>query len=219
MLIKKLILPSLATFLLFNGHVSAEETEPVSVRKASNTLTSSSESQFMLAPRQTTSLPLARVSYAFPPSWHCLINIGSNGHSLELEDGSHWEISPMDVYTLLQWRKNDALVITPNYSWLSSYGYYVTNKTRSSYVQANLRIGSLAYGPYAHWIIDIDSNGGHVFLENQMIWCISPEDRYILKNWAVNDHVILGLSDCWLSPFDHILINVNMDNYIRVKQY
>jgi hypothetical protein len=31
--------------------------------------------------------------------------------------------------------------------------------------------------------------------------------------------VIFGLSDCWLSPFDHILINVNMDSYIRVKQY
>jgi hypothetical protein len=136
---------------------------------------------------------------------------------IDLEDGSRWEVSDSDV--LRSWRREHSVVITPNYSWLSSWNYYITNKTNNTKVKANLKDGPLAFGPYSHWIVDVDYYGGHVYLENQMIWCVNPDDSSVLRGWSPNDHVIFGLYDSWFSPYDRILINVNMDNHIRVKQY
>lgn len=188
------------------------------LRNASNKL-SSSQNEFMFAPRKMTKPQIEKAAYSFPINCHWLTSIADTCRSLELEDGSHWEISPTDAYILRSWRREDSLVITPNYSWLSSYDYYITNKSSNTYVKANLYVGPVAFGAYSHWIVDIDHFGGHVYLENQMIWCINPQDSYLLKDWAVNDHIIYGLNDSWFTPFNHILINVNMDNHIRVKQY
>lgn len=188
------------------------------LRKASNKLTSN-ENQFMLASPRVVRPEFVQASYAFPVNCHWLTSISDNSRSLEMEDGSHWEISPSDAYILRGWRREDSLVVTPNTGWLSSYGYYITNKSNNSYVRANLYVGPLAFGPYSHWVVEVDHFGGHIYLENQMIWCVNPQDSHILKDWAVNDHVIFGLYSSWFTPYDHILINVNMNNYIRVKQY
>ena len=262
MVIKKLLLPALATLLFFNGcliadevaqenpEASIEEHVPVRSRemdpekreqiqrsrttqsdeeadlpvKNASHRVNSSKSEFMFAPRQMTDLKFTLAAanygqYSFPINCHWLTSVADTGRSFELEDGSHWEVSPTDSYILRNWRREDSLVITPNSSWLSAYDYYVTNKSNNSYVKANLFVGPLAFGPYSHWIVDIDYFGGHVYLENQMVWCISPQDSSVLKDWAVNDHIIFGLYDSWFSPYDHILINVNMDNFVHVKQY
>jgi hypothetical protein len=188
------------------------------IRKANNEMTFST-GQFMLAPQHIVSPQLMLASYAFPINSHWLTSIADNSRTIELEDGSHWEVAPSDYWTLNNWGLNDALVITPNYNFFSSYDYYITNKRTNSFVSANMYVGPLAFGPFSHWIVDVDYFGGHVYLENQMVWCVNPQDSYLLKDWAVNDHIIFGLYNSWFSPFDHILINVNMDNHIRARQY
>ncbi len=206
------------------GNESAEETPPQTdasptVQKANNRI-SSNQNQFMFAPCQMTGPQVNLAAYTYPINCHFLISISDSNRSLEIEDGSHWEVSPTDIYTLLSWRREDNLVITPNKSWLCAYNYFITNKSRrNSYVKANLAVGPMSHGPYSHWIVDIDYFGGHVNLENQMIWCVSPDDGYILKEWGSNDHIIFGKFDSWFSPYDHILINVNMDNYVHARQY
>jgi hypothetical protein len=198
---------------------SGDRTDAVkAIRRASNRM-NGTQNEFKLASARVDRPQFIQAAYAFPINCHWLTSIADSSRSLELEDGSHWEVSPSDAFTLRYWRREDSLVITPNYSWLSSYDYYITNKSTNSYVKANLIVGPLQNGPYSHWIVDIDYYGGHVYLENQMIWCVNVQDNYLLKDWAVNDHVIFGLYDSWFSPFDHILINVNMDNHLRVKQY
>lgn len=171
------------------------------------------------APVMLRSCEYTFATYPFPSHCHWLTSLSDNSYSIELEDGSHWEVAPSDAYVLRSWRRNDSLIITPNYSWCCSYDYYITNKNNNTYVKANLYIGPLAFGSYSHWIVDLDYYGGHVYLENQMIWCVDPQDSHVMKNWAINDHVIIGLYDSWFSPYDHILINVNMDDHVRVKQY
>jgi len=95
-----------------------------------------------------------------------------------------------------------------------------TNKdNNNSYVKSNPYIGSLSFGPHSHWIVDIDYLSGHIYLENQTGWCVNSQDNDVLKEWSANDHVIFGLHDSWSSPYDYILINVNMDNHVRAKQY
>ncbi len=189
-----------------------------SLRRASRKLISADQ-EFMLAPATLSPAKVALASYAFPINCHWLMGVADTGRSIELEDGSHWEVSPTDAYILRGWRRDDSVVITPNYSWFSSYDYYITNKSTTTFVKANLYVGPLNFGPYSHWVVDIDYLNGHIFLENQMIWCVNPQDGYVLKDWAVNDHVIFGIYESWLSPFDHILINVNMDDHLRVRQY
>lgn len=176
------------------------------------------EAEFRIAPRQSVRPQISLASY-YPVNSHWLTSIADNNFSIEIEDGSHWEVSSSDAFILRRWRRNDPLVITPNYNWLSSYDYYITNKTDGSYVKANLYVGPIDHGPYSHWIVNIDYFGGHVYLENQMVWCVNPQDIYVLRDWVINDHVILGVYDSWFSSYDHILINVNMDDHIRVKQY
>lgn len=201
------------------GEPETEETDAKSIFKRASCKMQEAESPFMLASAQVTSIKPMLTTAPFPTNCHWLVNIGDNGRSIEFEDGSHWEISAFESHVLRTWRREDSLVVTPNSSWLSSYDYYITNKSNNTFVKANLFVGPLAYGPYSHWVVNIDYFSGHVMLENQMIWCVNPQDSSILHHWAVNDHVIFGLNDSWFSPYDHILINVNMDNNIRVKQY
>jgi hypothetical protein len=197
---------------------SEEQIESLQILRKANAKLSNASTPFMLAPRENMNKPSFSFA-AYPINCHWLVSIADNQRSVEFEDGSHWEIASSDAYILRSWRREDALVVTPNYSWFNSYDYYITNKNNNTYVKANLYIGPVAFGAYSHWIVDIDYLGGHVFLENKMIWCVDPQDSYVIKDWAVNDHIIFGVYDSWFSPYDHILINVNMDDHARVKQY
>jgi hypothetical protein len=264
---KKYILPSLATLLLFNTHLLADETtvkhesdttqDHVAVqsreanpaireklrelrakereeeenraqsaqaeqtlRRVSHKLANAGAPEFMLAPREK----MGRSQFSFtsmvlPSNCHWLASVSDSIRSLEIEDGSHWEVSAFDSFILRNWRRENTLVITPNYNWFGNYEYFITNKSNNTFVKANLAIGPLTFGDFSHWVVEVDNLNGHVILENQMIWCVNPQDGYALRDWAVNDHVIIGLCDSWFSAFDHILINVNVNDHIRVKQF
>src|SRR5579872_89653 len=138
MVYKKLILPSLATLLLFNTSLCADETpsdedviieEHVDVRSRETNLKkrefmrdlrskqrdeeempveesrllrrasaklSESSRQFQFAPRKSERLQINLASY-YPVNSHWLTSIADNSLSIELEDGSHWEVSTSDA--------------------------------------------------------------------------------------------------------------------------
>jgi len=148
---------------------------------------------------------------------HWLISATYDGSIVEIEDGSHWKLAPN--YSVFSWKVGDPIVVTPNHSCFSEYNYYVVNKFTGSYVAADLIVGPVAFGPYTHWIIGMDYASGHVFLENGTTWTVSINDTFIFNDWAVNDTVIIGSNDSWFSSYDSILINVNMNNFARSKQY
>ena len=188
-----------------------QEKEPSPLYRNAKLTANSDQSQFCLAS--------CLVQGSYFTNCHWLIGVSDIGRTIEMEDASHWEIVGADQYTLSYWRKNDTLVITPNYDWFSSGDYFITNRNNNTYVRANLYVGPTAFGQYSHWIIAIDHVSGHVTLENGTVWCVYGSDSYLFREWEVNDHVILGLHDSWFNSFDHILINVNMDTHVRAKQY
>lgn len=171
--------------------------------------------QFSLAPRQMLKAQLTPVTYA----WNCHTVAGYDNRYLSTEDGSKWEFSPSDGYTVRWWALGDVIVVSPNYSWFSSFDYYITNQNRGTYVTANLFDGPVAFGPFSHWIVNVDPIAGHVYLENQMIYCVNPSDMSVMKNWKPNDHIIFGVHNSWFSSYDTILINVNMDDHVRAIKY
>lgn len=153
-----------------------------------------------------------------PKTIHWLTNTSYSGTQLELEDGSYWKI-PSDVFSTYNWKIGDPLVVTPNRSWFSHYKYYLVNQITGGYVPADIYVGPGLSNPYRHWIIAIDYALGHIFLENGTAWAISGNDGFVASDWMINDSVIIGANDSWFSGYDSILINVQMNNYVRAYQY
>jgi len=150
---------------------------------------------------------------------HWVNTIAVDGDSIEMEDGSWWKISTSDSYKVLGWRINDPLVVTPYNTWLSSTSYTITNKNTGSKVKAKLSVGPITYGPNSHWVTSFDPFSGYVCLENNSCWMISSSDLNLLREWALNDTIIMGVNDQWFSSYDFILINVNMNHFVRAKRY
>ena len=195
--------------------VANTEGQQILRRIANKLKEADSAPQFSLAPRQMFKAELTPVSYA----WNCHTLAGFDNRYLSMEDGSKWEFPSTDVCTLRWWGLGHVLVVSPNYSWFSSFDYYISNQNTGTYVTANLFDGPVAFGPFSHWIVDIDYIGGHIYMENQMIWCANPSDMSIVRNWKKNDHIILGTYSSWFSSYDTVLINVNMDDHIRAIKY
>ena len=146
---------------------------------------------------------------------------------VKTEDGAEWVFDKNDNYIMHTWRSGDAIVISPKGRWLwgSNYAYIMTNKTLGTSVDVNLFLGPIAFGSYSTWIIGIDQNNGQVYLLNgqgeRTIWEISNVDLYLFKDWEVNDTLIIGQNDSWLwwfSSYNHILVNVNMNHFVRARQ-
>lgn len=162
----------------------------------------------------------------FPVLCHWISWRSDDRQRIKIEDGSTWEIAESDVATINSWSNDDALFITPNTSWwfLTKKKYYITRELDGSYVQANLIDGPVVYGPYSHWVIGLDVTQGQIFLENQSVWCVDPNDLYILTDrvnktdWAEKDHIIM-IEDKRAKDYKYVFINVNMNCKVHVKPY
>lgn len=148
-----------------------------------------------------------------PGAFHRPYQIGIYGESIEFDDGSVWTVSPRDSYITLNWLLSDLLVVTPNHSWISSYNYRITNQNTGTSVCVDLTLGPIYNAPYTHWIIGIDYYNNIVYLEDGTVWYMSLYDSCKIKNWIINDTVIIGINDSWLTTKPNILINVNMLNH------
>lgn len=158
--------------------------------------------------------------YPFPTHTHQLIEINDFDRFVRLEDGSCWSVfSQRDMEVLRYWHRGNPIVITSNDHWLSFSDYRLYNKHTDTYIEADLLEFPDVFGPYSHWIVDIDYIGGHVYLENHTVWCVSSENEDVLRSWSVDDHIILGTNDSFFPYYNYILINANMDNYLKARQY
>lgn len=149
-----------------------------------------------------------------PGAFHSPINISVFGDAIETEDGSIWAVAPNDSYIALNWFPTDLIVVTPNHSLFSSYYYRLTNQNTGGSIAVNLYLGPIYNGLYTHWIMAIDYYNNVVYLNDGSVWNMSFFDGSVVGKWLVNDTVIIGVNDGWLSSSSpNILINVNMLNY------
>lgn len=152
---------------------------------------------------------------AKPAPHHWISACNSDARVLEIEDGSRWKLS--SSYNLRFWKSNDTISITPNHNTSSEYNYYLVNKSTGGYVEANIILGPLAFGPLTHWVVGFNLPKNQISLENDSLWKVADNDAFILEEWEPNDTIIIGSNDSWFSAYDTILINVNMNNYVRAK--
>jgi hypothetical protein len=158
----------------------------------------------------------------YSSSHHSLVAVtvlDNNKYTLEFEDGSVWKINDYDGTKALNWRSNDPLSITQNHRWFSNYTYRIINKSNGSAVEANLYLGPIEGGEHTRYIVAIDYDRKEIVLSDNTHHRISYLDTSILKDWKLSHAVILGMNSGWDSDCDQILINVNLNNCARSKQF
>lgn len=159
----------------------------------------------------------------YPPSIHWLSGISAFGDSIELEDGSTWKVSDYDRYKANNWRSEDPLLITQNHRWFSKYSYRIINKNSGASVETNLYFGPIKNGEYTLYIFSIDRVKNTIKAingKNEIThWEICSKDWHEFDEWEPNDAIIVGYNSGWDSRYECILINVNMDNFVRAKQF
>lgn len=148
--------------------------------------------------------------------------LDNNECTIELEDGSVWKISSYDESKARHWKLDDPLTITQNNRWFTKYDYRIINKANGTSLEANLFLGPALLGEYSRFIIGIDHIQREILLSDNSHWEISCLDSSIFKDWAIDDYLIIGTNSntsIWDSSSDAILINVNMNNCARAKQF
>lgn len=151
-------------------------------------------------------------------SWHWINHVPQNGNEAILEDGSHWEINSWQAEQILSWGHEDAILITQNDAWCSSYSFCLYNKTRNTTVSCNLTISPIVGGQYTHSIQMINHGTGEIMLEDGTRWRLDRNDEYYSKDWLIHDLVIIGVNKYDWEPYANILINVSMNNYVKSSQ-
>ena len=150
------------------------------------------------------------------PSCHYLAHLSSDG--IELEDGSVWRVDDCTLSSIYWWRTLDPLTITQNRSWLSSYKYRIINQNTGDSIPANLFLSPVLENENTRLIAAIDTRHGEIALSDGSVWVVSPRDDAVFKDWILRDMISIGFNSGWNSNYDHILINSNMNNFVRVRQ-
>lgn len=139
------------------------------------------------------------------------------GDTVELIDGSIWNVCSNHRYKTFDWLTTDQIIIKPNHNWFSVYHYTLTNLNTKANVSVNLSVPPHYNGVHTHWIAAIDHVNRQVCLEDGTVWTMRKSDRSALNKWAVNDTLIMGVNNGYFSSKAHpnILINVNVLNHSR----
>lgn len=164
-----------------------------------------------------------------PISAHGLVSISAYEDTLELEDGSLWQVSTYDGRKAKRWYVDDVLSITQNTRWFSSYYYRITNRHTGASIEANLTQGPFINGRLTYYVTEFDTTRGIVTLstpERSTRWEIHPSDVPAFQMWDFTQPipVILGDNNDYTGYGDYkwecLLINVKQSKkYIRAHQF
>ena len=171
-----------------------------------------------------TAAPALHARTYFPSLGSHIASNEEGPNLLTFEDGSQWKVADSEQGTLNRWFWYSSyaqvpVTITPNYDLHSNYGYYLTYQ--GSYVRANLVASPLLDSPYAITITGFDKNQPGkkaIYLSNGTYWSVAYSDWDRIKNWYINDLVIIGKNSEWFTPNTHILINIHTNKFVRVQK-
>lgn len=151
-----------------------------------------------------------------PGTTHTAINVGPKGDTIELENGSIWIVDPSDYSKTLDWMRTDAIKLTPNHSWFSSYDYVLTNVITQASVRANISMPPFKDSVYSIRIDALDLKARRVTLSDGSIWEMSMFDDGIIAKWNIKDIVMLGNNDGWWKEMNpQIMLNVSLLEHAR----
>jgi hypothetical protein len=155
---------------------------------------------------------------SIPQHWIKGINYQTN--VIITEEGAHWKIASgqYNASILNYWLVNDSVTIQPNYHD-SNYPYEIKNQISGQRLSVELIVGPELYSAHTLWINGYNMGAKKVYLSNDSCWMVADADMGIFRDWQPNDQIIIGSSNSWFSSYDAILINPQMNNFVRAKSY
>lgn len=158
-------------------------------------------------------------SYYYPSTCHWMTGLSVLGDSLELEDGAVWKTDQRALSDLFYWSSSDPLILTQNLEWFSSFQFRLVNQATGGSVPVNLFLGPVLANCNAKFLADFDFQHGVAYLTDGTRWEVCPRDHSHFLQWILNDCILIGSNSGWESSYDSILINSNMNHYIRARQF
>lgn len=144
---------------------------------------------------------------------HRIINL-STDNKIQIEDGSIWAVDEKDKDKIELFQNVD-LSFRADESWLNSECYcYFVNNTTGDKMLVTLVSSPEGYNQNTHWVSYLEPKKSILFLDNGAIFSLYDNDREYFKNWLVDDFVITGDYQSWLSRGRHILFNYRTKEFI-----
>lgn len=150
---------------------------------------------------------------------HRILKISDYGDILEMEDNSLWRVDPHNWNKVRSWRLNDPITISQNASWFGAAEYKIINLNDNSYVEVRGHKGPKKNGNFTRYIRSLNWDTYQITLNDNSSWQMSSWDfLWINREWALNDCIIIGVNSSWDNSTPAILINVNLNKFVRAKQ-
>lgn len=141
----------------------------------------------------------------------------SKGFSLQLKDGSMWEVTPHKREMIMQWRKNERIFIKPAYacflpSNFITYKYVLYNEKRNEIAEVKLIKESIPVEGGAFIINWIEPYQQIIQINDGTLWQVNLSESELDK-WEVGHRVFVGVNNNWRTEkYPYILINMDMHN-------
>ncbi len=233
----KISIKFLSLFLIFTSLCFANNLAEKRININSRALSKESERTFLLKQKELIENLLMSDqqnkpfnTYSYPPiihsnSIHQILAIDSIRKSIMIEDESTWKIKKGDFQKILTWKTEDPILLIENDSWISSwlygYKYKLVNFNKDTQVEVMIDLGPKYENPNTLQITSLDPYLHEIRLTDGSCWQYDPQDYYIIKQWLINDVIILGTNayKSWFSPnYDNIMININMMHQTKVNR-
>lgn len=145
-----------------------------------------------------------------PAAFTYLTAATASGDNIQLCDGSLWYVNPSHRDLIRSWISTDPLFIKPIATCWSFYSYVLQNRETKQIVEVTLLKPPLDNGTATRWITYINPIDRVVYLNDNTMWKVSPNDRSFPK-WMIGHRLIVGVNNKWReSKYPHILINTGI---------
>lgn len=168
----------------------------------------------------------ALTTASYSPAMYHWVKEFPDENLLKLEDNSEWIFDASDALVVDTWQAGAPIVISPKgrFLWGSNYAYVMSNRDTGESISVNHFDGPIPFGDHTSWVGAVDWLNGHLYVINskgdRTVWEVAPADIYLIKEWSSEQSLIVGENTSWLwilSEFNHIIINVNMNHFIRAR--
>lgn len=155
---------------------------------------------------------------------HCYYTTGVSayGDSLELQNGTLFKIAVDQAHSVLNWHREDPLIISQNTNWFfyRDYSYKIYNDVTKETVYANLHLAPFVHSPDTRFIKAIHHNYGELLLDNHLKWKIASHDISKIQEWLQEDAILIGINAGPNSrKYPYILINATINSHVRAKEF
>ena len=162
--------------------------------------------------------------YGFPTYYHTVKIVDEDGKSVEIEDGSIWEVSRKSHAQVAEWKNGDRVVVSPRQG-MGAPEFYLTNVEKRDYHPVALAMPPKSNSQHTCTVRFINYSKGKIELENNadqtFFWQVDPKDQQALTDWIPGQTVVIGANDNWynsmITSYTSILVNCDQGKYIRVK--